>query len=178
MAAVSTIAATAAAAGIATSIYGSFERREAQRDVAQASQAQENIRRQQLELENIRRQREIIRKAQAARAVAITSAANAGVMEGSLVGGATGQITGQLGQGLTSQAQNTSLGRQMFDANANLADAQASVQQAEAISDFGRTLFQSSQAIGQIGATAIGRLNSPGQGPYLNWETTVERVGG
>lgn len=168
-----TIALGVAIAGLGVTAYGTVAQQSAQKDASKASQEAEALRRRQMELENLRKQREIIRSTARARAQALGAAVNRGVgLESSVVSGALGQISGETGNAILAQSQNTAIGRSLFDANAQLSEARGAQQTAAGIQDFGKTLFGSAQTIGNI-AGSVGTTSDIGP-----WDTLTRDSAG
>lgn len=164
------IAFATAVIGTGIAAGGAIQTNQAQSRAASASRQQEELRRQQLELENIRKQRAIIRQAQAARAQAIASASSRGVLQSDVLPGSLGQIESTSGAALIGQSENTAISRGIFDTNITIANARADAATGQAVSDFGKTLFNNSQAIGRLGSTFL----DSGIG---DWTTTIS-IGG
>lgn len=155
-----------AAVGLGLSAFGTVKSREANKRVSEESQRAEALRKQAADLENQRQIRETIRKAQAARASAIATAAVSGTLDSSVTDGAIGQITGQAGASLVAQAENANLQGQIFDSNARISEARGDAAEAGAYTDFGRNLFNNAAAIGKIGNTVLNSNATP-------WNTEV-----
>jgi Na+/glutamate symporter len=82
-----------------------------------------------------------------------SSLAAAGANFGSVAGGVLGNIEGSLGQNSLALAQNINIGEELFTANEATSNAKADLSTANATVDVGRSLFSSSEKIGNIGAT-------------------------
>lgn len=83
--------------------------------------AQEGLRKQAMELDAKRQQTEIIRNQQRARALALTTATAQGAQRGTGLQGGYAQISGQSNVNALGIDQQLSLGRNMFNLNAQLA---------------------------------------------------------
>lgn len=142
-----------AVGGIAIAGAGAIGQNKARKEASQASKQAEELRRKEMELENRRRMTQLIRSAAIARARSIASASAAGATFSSLAEGGLGSIQSQAGANVEAQATNVSLGRQMFEANANLAEAQGEAAVWSSVTDFGKTLFANSEPISNIGKT-------------------------
>lgn len=147
------IALSTAAAGIATSAYGYKKQADASQALADSTNKAEELRRQQAELTAQREQRKLFQDEMRARAQANSLLAAAGANFGSVVGGVFGNIEGSLGQNSLALAQNINIGEQLFTANEATSNAKADLSTANATVDVGRSLFSSSEKIGNIGAT-------------------------
>ena len=158
-----------AAVGLGLSAYGTISGRDAQKRASEESRRAEELRKRAADLENQRQIRETLRKAQAARASAVATAAVSGTLDSSVTDGAIGQITGQAGASLVAQAENASLQNQMFETNARLAEARGDVTESGAYTDFGRSLFNNAATIGKIGNTVVNSNIAP-------WNTEVRRA--
>lgn len=143
-------------ADIGLSLYGSSKSSEAAKKQSQAEQRAESLRQQQMQLESIRRERDIMRQAQAARAQSISQAVNDGVSAtgSSILPGLQGQIASQESRSVTATEENLAIGNATFAANADASRARADKAEGAAWTDFGKTLFQSSDKISNIGTQA------------------------
>jgi hypothetical protein len=152
--------AAVAVAGLATSALGASKKRSAQQEIAQASRDAENARRAQMELESQRQRRDIIRKAQAAQAQALTSTTtqtgSAATAGSSALPGAQGQIANAESQQVGFLEANTLLGRDVFDANARKAEAEARAAEGAGLMGMGNALVSGAQSISQIGMSLFG----------------------
>jgi hypothetical protein len=86
------------------------------------SAAAEALRAKQMELDATRTQREVVRNAILARATSVSAAANQGAMGSSGLFGSLSQITSQENRQLGGIFQNLSIGRGIFEHNANMAE--------------------------------------------------------
>jgi hypothetical protein len=166
-----------AIAGTALAAAGTVQQMSATKDASRASKEAEAIRRKQLELENVRKQRAIIRQAQAARAQAVASASARGAVNSDVLPGAIGQIATQSGAQLLAQSENTALSFDMFDANAQQAEARARAATGGAMIDFGKTLFGNAETISNVGKSTASFFsnNTWDTSTKLgNWETLTE----
>ena len=162
MAAVSSILAGVAVAGTAIAIKGKKDESRARSDMTDASVRAENLREQQMNLEAQRAQRDIARKAQVARSIAISRGANQGALYGSAVPGAEGQIASQAGQESNAVEQNKDIGTDIFAANRDYARASGRATTQASIAGFGTSLIGLSQPIAQIGSTIFSGFGSSG----------------
>lgn len=160
----STITAIAAVAGAVTAATGAIGQAQASRRASAASQRAENARKRQMQLDTMRRQRDIFRQQMRQRAVALANTTNQGASaEGSsALPGGYGQISGEAGRQSVSLAENANLGQQIFDANAQMAQAQSQSAFFQGVGTIGNSIFQNSQAIGRIGNTMM-----TGQGGWI-----------
>jgi hypothetical protein len=150
------------------------------------SAAAEALRAKQMELDATRTRREVVRNAILARANTVSSAANQGAMGSSGFFGGLNQITSQENRQLGGIFQNLSIGRGIFEHNANMAqfltqsaksktkvnvanakmgtvantsNAQiqaAGVNNGAMFTNIGSTLVSSSGTISQLGTSAFG----------------------
>lgn len=157
------IQAAVAAVGIGMSIYGAFQKNEAeekateaQKAIFAAQQKMEIQRAQAMELDAGRRKREMIRNAIAARSMALTTATSQGASGagGSVLGGAYGGISGQTGVNMLGVNQNLEIGRNMFALNRDISTAQQQYAAAKGES-------AESDIWGQIGGQLVGAAGGP-----------------
>lgn len=167
MALASTITAIAAVAGAVTAGVGAVGQASAARSGAAASRRAEMARQRQMQLETMRKQRSIFREQMRARSLALANTTNQGASaEGSsALPGGYGQISGETGRQSVALAENANIGAQIFQANADLANAQSQGAMWQGVGTIGNQIFQNSQAIGRIGNTMMA-----GQG---GWVTQV-----
>lgn len=163
-----TITAIAAGVGAVTSVAGAIGQASAQKNMSKASKEAEALRKQQMELDTKRRMNALMRQAAIARAQSIAAASARGATFSSAAQGGLGSIQSQAGANVLAESENIAIGRSLFDANASFSEAKGEAAMFGQVSDFGKSLFQNSQMIGQIGATAL----AP-KGPIGEWETTV-----
>lgn len=132
-------------AGIGASIYGAQKTHE-------ASVKAEGLRKRQMELENSRQQREIIRRAQVSQSNALVNTTSAGAAsEGSsALPGGYGQIQSHMNQQILGSEQNLDIGRGLFQANVEEADARMFSSIGKGAQDLGGTLIQRSDIIGRL----------------------------
>jgi len=127
--------------------------------VAKASKRAEQLRQQQLEAETRRRRREAFRQAQIARARATANtAAQLGTtaqQTGSAIAG-QGGITGQLDRTVGALGSNLQIGQGLFQANAQIAQAQGQQALGQAVSGFGSFLINNQSTIGRLNQTLFG----------------------
>lgn len=162
--ATATIAGTAALVGAGASVFGTVQSMGAAKEAAAASRQAEDLRKKQMELDTARKTRELIRETQGKQSSALQSAVNAGAQYSSVTPGAQGQLEGAFRSNVQALNENASIGASLFEANSNLADAQASAKEGDAISKIGSTLFANSENIGKIGSS----IGSTVKG---SWET-------
>jgi hypothetical protein len=151
----STITAITAVAGIATTAYGTIQQSQAQAAASKASKEAEALRKRQMELDSKRRMNQLMRQAARARAESIAAATARGATFSSAAAGGLGSIQSQAGANVLAESENIEIGRGLFDANSQMAEAKADANIAGAFADFGKTLFNNSQTIGQIGNTML-----------------------
>lgn len=153
------LASAATTVGTLASVGGAAASGYAQYQSGQQQKAQEALRKQQMELESQRASREVIRKTQIARAQGINTAAQVGgsLVDSSAYGGITGQNTTNAGYELGSIAENTQIGRQLFDSNAAESGYNAQASLFGAGAQLGRTLIDNNIQIGRIGTTVANR---------------------
>jgi hypothetical protein len=158
MAAVSSILlGVAAVGGLATQAYGMDKAADAQRDMTAASKKAEMARKEQARLQMLREQRKAFRDEQAARAVGISNAVNAGVdMGSSAYGGMMGQTSGALNQQIGDISANAKLGENIFNANAAYSTAQGNLATAQGIQSLGKDIFAAAGPISRVGSTIFG----------------------
>jgi hypothetical protein len=157
MVAVSTIIAGAAIGGLAVSGYSAVQQAEARRDATEASRRAERLRERQMQLDAQRRQREVFRRQMIARATTVsrTTAQNAG-LGSSAVGGAFGEQAGTTGRDTLYNALGLDIGRGLFDANADIAEAQGRTATYEGLGQLGTSFVNNAQLIGQVGHSLFG----------------------
>lgn len=141
------------AAGLATNIVG-------QNQVAEASKKAEAARRSQAELTAFREKREVIRKAQAARAIALSNATAGGAEFSSALPGAQGQIGSEEARSIAAIGQNLSLGEQVFAANQKVTAGKQLIGTGTGLQDFGKQTVAAAPAIGQVGQTLFSGSNN------------------
>lgn len=131
----------------------------------EAQKKAERERKRAMELDARRKNLEILRNQQKARALALTAANAQGASFGSTLEGAYGQISGQTNTNAAGVFQNLEIGRNIFDANMDLASAQGISSLGQGFSSLGSSLFSTSQAFGRLGT-----LTQPGAqwGGYNN----------
>lgn len=142
----SAIAGTVVAgAGAATQYVG-------QQQQTEASKRAEAARSAEMELESQRKQRDILRKSLIARSTALVNTTAQGAQEGSALPGAYAQIGSQTNQELGASRENLDIGRTIFSANADLAEAQGLTALGKSAVGFGTKLITQSESIGRIGS--------------------------
>lgn len=156
-------AATAAVGGTAYSVSK-------QQDASAASKKAEGLRKQQMQLEQMQKRREAIRKFQLNRATSLSNiSGQTGTLDNSAAGGATSALSSSIGTNLGDLDTASGIGAGMFDANAEISEAQSGAQFGSGVAGFGKDLFAAAPAIGRIGSTLF---NSPNP-----WTTSYEKVG-
>jgi hypothetical protein len=90
---------------------------------ARAAKKAEKARERQMNLDVQRKRREAVRQAMAARAMALNNATAQGASMGSGLAGGYGQIGGDLARNQVALSQDQQLGRQVFSANRQFAQA-------------------------------------------------------
>lgn len=160
MAAVSSILMGVAVAGTAVAYKGKKQEAQGRSEMTAASIRAEDARERQMNVEAQRAQREIARKAQVARSMAIVRGANQGALYGSAIPGAEGQIASQAGQESNAVEQNKDIGTDIFAANRAYARASQKTSEGASIAGFGTSLIGLSQPIAQIGSTILSGFGS------------------
>jgi hypothetical protein len=142
---------------------------QAQLSAIKLEQKQEALRRQQMEFTNKRLQLENLRKAQQAKAIALTVSTSQGASKGSGLQGGYGQIAGQTNWNQQGLGATLGIGQGMFDLNAqisqqkmNYAQANQEAQFGQGISALGGHLVNSSKTFGQLFASSDNRSASTG----------------
>jgi len=164
-----TLATGASVVGTIASGVGAYTQYQGSKQVSAASRRAEMVRKAQMEAESRRKQMEIFRQAALQRSRAISSAVARGIdtgTQGSTLGGSLGGIASQAGNNVLANSENLAFGRQLFGLNADIAEGQGRAALGGAYSDFGKTLFANSQAIGRVGSTLFTGNNTIGE-----WET-------
>lgn len=112
------------AASMTMSILGGNKAAEAQQQQAALSSRNaqyemqiDQQRRQMMELDAQRKQMEVVRNAQRARSMALSSQTNQGAQFGSVRGGSLGQISGQTGINTLAISQDLGIGENIFGLN-------------------------------------------------------------
>lgn len=104
---------------------------------AKAAEKAEKARERMMNLDVQRKRREAIRQATAARSIALATATSQGAEQGSVMGGAQGQIAGDLRRNVVALGQDQQLGKQVFAANRQYAQAGMLVGIGQGISNAG-----------------------------------------
>jgi hypothetical protein len=156
----STLQGAAVAGGLGLSAAGLYANVQGQNQVAEASKRAEEIRQKQAELTAFRERREIIRKAMAARAVALANTTGAGAEFSSALSGAYGQVGSEEARSVAAVSQNMELGNQMFKANQQVTSGKQMIGLGQGAQDFGKQLVNASPAIGQVGQTLFQGSNN------------------
>lgn len=116
----------------------------------------EDIRKAQMEVEAVRQRRQIIRQALVQRADVLTNATAQGGQGGSGLAGGLAAVSSQRGSNITNVNQSTDIGNQMFSANRRISAGQTMASTGSGISSLGGALVKNQDAIGRLGAFAIG----------------------
>lgn len=116
-----------------------------------------------MELDARRKQIEMVRQAQRARALALTTASAQGAQDGSVLAGAYGSIQGQTGFNLEGVQQNLAIGESIFGLNQQIAqqkmkmaDVGAEKATSQGISSLGGALIQNLPGIKGLGGNLFG----------------------
>lgn len=144
---------TSAAAGIGVSAKGYIDQKNANAELTAASNRAEALRKQQAELQAQREQRKLFQEEARSRAQINAGLAASGATYGSIAGGLTGNTEGLLNQNSVALAQNIQIGENLFQANADAAQARADLNTSSATIDLGKSLFSNAKQIGSIGQT-------------------------
>lgn len=166
MAAFSTMIAVA---GLGLSAVGAYQQysgmKEQQKTQSEIIGQQRNIeaeRKKQMELDATRRRRELVRQmiAQQAQASAVMTAQGATGPGSSAVGGVYGSVMNQGQRQILGVNQNLEIGRNIFDANENIYQAQrrsasagSDVAFGNMLSSFGGALVKNASVIGKVGGS-------------------------
>lgn len=142
-----------AAAGIGVSAKGYIDQKNANAELTAASSRAEALRKQQMELQAQREQRKLFQDSMRNQAQINSQLAAQGAGFGSIAGGLTGTVEGTLGQNSLALAQNIQIGENLFQANADIAQARSDLNTSSATIDLGKSLFSSAKQIGSIGET-------------------------
>lgn len=148
MAGLSTIALVG---GLALSAAGTGVQYAAAQDASDASKRAENARRAQMELEASRKKRELIRQGIIARAQATAVGTNQGAQDSSALAGALGGITGTETRGVQGVNSSVTLGREVFAANQQIAEAQELGALGQGLSSLGGAVNKQLGTIGRLG---------------------------
>jgi hypothetical protein len=166
-----------AGVGIGISLWGMSEsseaaqrQTEAQKQMIVLEQRVEAQRRQAMELDARSKQMRLLRNAQKARSLALTTATAQGAGQGSGLQGGYGQISGDVNSSLLNVNQNLDIGRNIFGLNAqisqqkiSMAEAGLQAQEGAAYSSLGSSILNSSGTIGKL-SSGFGPSN-PGNFP-------------
>ena len=161
------ILAGSAIAGVAIGGAGLYKQHEAQKQMerysgmsSKASIKAEEARRRQMELESFRRRREVVRQGLIAKSRSLSNATSQGAAYSTGLQGGQAQIEGLTNQGLASNEQNLSVGRELFESNVAQFKAQTGYNIASSNADFGKSLFGagtqligSGQSLSRVGAS-------------------------
>ena len=137
-----------AAAGAGVSYYGTQQQ-------AKASEKAEELRKKQVNLESYRRRRQILREMIVNQATARSNAAVQGVAGGdSAIQGAQAQQTSSAAMNINAVNQSQSISSGIFDANKAYAAGQVTSAWGGNIQSVGGAMFQNSEKIARVGASA------------------------
>lgn len=151
-------------AGVAAGVGGGVMQMQGQKQQAAGSKKAEGLRKEMMELNSARKQREIIRKAQLARATSLSRATAQGVQSGdSAVQGSYGQIEQDATNNLNFERSALGIGRGIFDANAQSAEAGSMIAFGQGISTIGSALIRQSGPLNDLSRrTRMRELGSGG----------------
>jgi hypothetical protein len=156
------------AAGVAVGIGGAVAQYRGQSEQAEASKRAEELRAKQMELESARKQREIIRRAQLANAQALattTSQTGSAATASSALSGAQGQISQDAATNLGFEGQALGIGRGIFAANAQYAEAGKLTALGGAMGTIGSSLIKSSGQLNEMSTSLFGGKRAGYKGP-------------
>jgi len=128
------------ASGGVASFLGASKASAAQQRIAQLESQAEQVRKQAMEADARRRKLEVIRNAQRARALALTTATSQGAAQGSGLAGAYGQIAGQSAWNIAGINEGLNFGRQLFDINSQISQQKMNIAGAQTTSALGTGL--------------------------------------
>lgn len=142
---------------------------------------QEAQRRRAMELDARRRQMEVLRNMQRAQAMALVTNTAQGAQYGSNLMGAYGQIAGVGGTNQSGILQNLEIGRNMFDLNAQMSDAQSFSAMGKGFQSLGGQLFNAMGAMGRLEGggwnafkdATIGRYTTDFGWNRANWDRGI-----
>lgn len=164
------------AIGGAFSFSGASKASAAQKQIAQLEMQAEAVRKAAMEADARRKKLEVIRNAQRARSLALTTATAQGAAQGSGLIGAYGQVAGQSAWNIAGINENLAFGRQLFDINSQIsaqkmqiADASSTSALGAGISQFGGSLMNSMGGLNRIfgGGTGAGAPNMSSYGGFV-----------
>ena len=128
------------AIGLVAQVAGSFIQAGAAKKAADASKKAEVLRERQLDLESARQRRETYRQTLRARSQALVSSTAQGGTGGSGIAGGLNQITGKGAENTLGINQGQSIGKGIFSANRQVADAQSLAAFGGGLSSLGSTI--------------------------------------
>ena len=167
-----------AGAGMAVSLFGADRQRDQQREFAQAmgrlDTEKSQIQQRQNEVLAARATRDAIRRAQVARGIAVNYGGNSGLMDSSGMGGALGQISGQMGAQVSAISNDLLSANSLVNVNSRISALSGENAMAQADNQFltglGGIITGNAQALGRLGQTAFGAMSSAPSG----WQTTIQ----
>lgn len=141
----------AAAITLGSTLAGGFMQYKGEQKQIEAQKKAEKLREKQMNLQAMRERREVVRQGVLARstALATTTAQGAAAPGSSALGGARGQIGGDVGRQTVAINQNQDIGRGIFKANNQYYQGSQQV-------GFGRAVAGAGQAVGEF-AEAVGK---------------------
>lgn len=137
---------------LAATAVGTVTQVSAANAASKASQRAEALREKQMNLESNRQRRQIVRNMIRARSQALATTTAQGATGSSAQGGAYGQIGQQTGENLVGVNQGQEIGAGIFQANRDIAGAEALAAFGGGVSSFGGALFSNAEGIGRIGS--------------------------
>lgn len=169
-----------AGVGIATSLFGADRQRDQQREFAQAMGRLETeksqIQQRQNEVLAARATRDAIRRAQVARGVAVNYGGNSGLIDSSGMGGALGQISGQMGAQVSAISNDLASSNSLINVNNRMSalSSQNAIDTADNqfLSMIGQTITGNAGALSRLGQTG-GRFLQDSFAPS-GWQTSIQ----
>lgn len=141
--AVAGIAGLLSLAGTGLQVFGQFKQ-------AEAAKQAERMRMKQMNLEAARAKREQIRRAQVGMAKATASAVSQGAMFSSALMGGKAQISNEAGRNIQAIEQDRGIGRNIFKANMDAADAGKMIALGGGVSSLGGAISSMSGSITRL----------------------------
>lgn len=126
------------AIGLVASLAGSFIQAGASKQAAEASKRAEDLRERQMNLESARQRRESYRNVLRGRSAALVSSTAQGGTGGSGIAGGLGQITNKGADNIVGVNQGQEIGKGIFTANRQVADAQSLAAFGSGLSNMGQ----------------------------------------
>lgn len=150
-----------AAIGVAAAIGGTATQAYGQNMASKASRKSEALRKQQMELQDTIKRRQEFRAFQQRVAAGKANAVGQGAeLTDSAVQGSMAQQTGSLGEQIFANNESLRIGTGIFDANAQLAEAQSIAATGNAINEFGMMGLKNAG----LGAKLFAEFTSGGSG--------------